>query len=107
MPIDSLNICLSEGCSIGGVLNTILELSQPDRQKLGKYLLMLKTCEELPQKEQAVSRQKQLLGHQKQTIGRLERTIEKQSKEIAALKEQVREIKFQNRPKHFRRSSDI
>lgn len=93
MPIDGLNIRLADGYSIGGVLNTILELNQPDRQRLGKYLLMLKTCEELPQKEQTVSRQKQLLKHYKQAVGRLERTVERQSKEIAALKEQLRESK--------------
>lgn len=93
MPIDGLNIRLADGYSIGGVLNTILELNQPDRQRLGKYLLMLKTCEELPQKEQTVSRQKQLLKHYKQAVGRLERTVERQSKEIATLKEQLRELK--------------
>ena len=93
MPIDSLNIQLADGCTIGGVLNTILELSEPGRQKLGKYLSMLRTCEEMPQKEQTVSRQKQLLKQQKQLIEQLEQTVERQSRDILALKEKAGERK--------------
>lgn len=45
MPIDSLNTKLSDGYTVGSVLNVILELSQSSRQKLAKYLSMIKICE--------------------------------------------------------------
>ncbi len=93
MPIDSMNIQLADGCTIGNVLNTIMELSGSSRQKLGKYLSMLRICEEMPQKEQTVSRQKQLLKHQKLTIEELEQTVDQQAKEIMALREKLDKTK--------------
>lgn len=107
MPIDNLNIQLADGYSMGGVLNSILELSQPDRQKLGKYLAMLKTCEEMPQKEQIISRQKQLIKRQKQEIERLSQTVERQAEMILELREQLKENKVEILSKVFSGSTDI
>ena len=87
MPIDSLNVRLGEGHTVGSVLNSILDLSQPSRQKLAKYLGMIKTCEEAPEKEQTIGKQKQLIRRQKHAIDRLNQTIERQSREIVRLKE--------------------
>lgn len=100
MPIDSLNVRLGEGHTVGSVLNSILNLSQPSRQKMAKYLGMIKTCEEAPEKEQTIGRQKQLIRRQKHAIDRLNQTVERQSREIIRLKELIT-------PKVFSEATDI
>ncbi len=107
MSIDSLNIQLVDGYTVGSALNSILELSQPSRQKLSKYLTMLKTCEESPQREQMITRQKQTIKHQKQVIERLNQTVEKQAELVRVLREQVKEQKVENSSKVFSEATDI
>ena len=87
MPINSLNTKLSDGYTVGSVLNSILELSQSSRQKMAKYLSMIKICEEMPKKEEIIDKQKQLLRRQKHAIERLNQTVGRQAQEILHLKE--------------------
>lgn len=107
MPIDSLNAQLTDGYTVGGALNIILELSQPSRQRLGKYLVMLKTCEEMPQKEQTIRSQKQLIKHQKQVIERLNQTVDRQAEMILELREQLKGKKVEISSKVFSEATDI
>lgn len=106
MPIDSLNVKLSDGYTVGGVLNSILELSQSGRKKMSKYLTMIKICEEMPQKEETINKQQVLLRRQKHTIERLNQTIGQQAQEIKRLKELLEE-KDELPPKEFIRATDI
>ena len=87
MPINSLNTKLSDGYTVGSVLNSILELSQSSRQKMAKYLSMIKICEEMPKKEEIIDKQKQMLRRQKHAIERLNQTVGRQAQEILHLKE--------------------
>lgn len=91
MPIDSLNVKLSDGYTVGGVLNSILELSQSGRKKMSKYLTMIRICEEMPQKEETINKQQVLLRRQKHTIERLNQTVGQQAQEIKRLKELLEE----------------
>lgn len=90
MPIDSLNVKLSDGYTVGGVLNSILELSQSGRKKMSKYLTMIRICEEMPQKEETINKQQVLLRRQKHTIERLNQTVGQQAQEIKRLKRTFR-----------------
>lgn len=87
MPIDSLNTKLSDGYTVGSVLNIILELSQSSRQKLAKYLSMIKICEEMPKKEEIIAKQRQQIRRQKHAIERLNQTVGLQAQEVQHLKE--------------------
>lgn len=87
MPIDSLNIKLSNECTVGNVLNTILELSQSSRQKMAKYMEMIKICEEMPLKEETINKQKAVILRQKNTIERLKQTSEQQAQELRYLRD--------------------
>lgn len=107
MPIDSLNIQLGEGYTVGSVLNAIIDLSQPSRQRLGKYLDMLKSCEEIAQMEQAISNQKHLIKRQKHVIERLHQTVDRQAEEIAELREQLEKQKVEISSKVFSEPTDI
>ena len=106
MPIDSLNVKLSDGYTVGSVLNSILELSQSSRQKMSKYLTMIKICEEMPQKEETINKQQALLRRQKHTIERLNQTVGQQAQEILRLKELLEE-KNKILPKVFSEATDI
>ncbi|MDE6518760.1 MAG: SlyX family protein, partial [Acetatifactor sp.] len=106
MPIDSLNVKLSDGYPVGSVLNSILELSQSSRQKMSKYLTMIKICEEMPQKEETINKQQALLRRQKHTIERLNQTVGQQAQEILRLKELLEE-KNKILPKVFSEATDI
>lgn len=87
MPIDSLNIKLPDGYTVGSVLNVILDLSQPSRQKLAKYLSMIKICEEMPKKEEIIAKQRQQIRRQKHAIEKLNQTVSRQAQEVSRLKE--------------------
>lgn len=91
MPIDSLNIKLSDECTVGNVLNTVLELSQSSRQKMAKYMDMIKICEEMPKKEEIINKQKVVIQRQKNTIERLKQNNEQQAQELRRLKELLEE----------------
>ena len=86
MPIDSLNVRLSDEHTVGSVLNSILELSQDSRQSLSKYLELIKICESMPEKEETICRQNVLLQRQKHTIERLKKANTLQAQEIIQLK---------------------
>ncbi len=86
MPIDSLNIRLSDEYTVGSVLNSMLELSQVSRQSVSKYLDMIKICEAMPEKEEAISRLMAQLQRQKHTIERQKQTMAEQAQEILQLK---------------------
>lgn len=107
MSIDTLNIQMLEGCTLGGALNTIMELSQPGRERISKYLDMLRLCEEMPQKEQTISRQKQLIRRQRLVISQLNQTIDRQAEELLALRGQLGEQKSETAPKVFCEPTDI
>lgn len=87
MPIDSLNIKLPDGYTVGSVLNVILDLSQSSRQKLAKYLSMIKICEEMPKKEEIIAKQRQQIRRQKHAIEKLNQTVSRQAQEVSRLKE--------------------
>ena len=86
MPIDSLNVRLSDEHTVGSVLNSILELSQDSRQSLSKYLELIKICESMPEKEETICRRNVLLQRQKHTIERLKKANTLQAQEIIQLK---------------------
>lgn len=106
MPIDSLNVKLSDGYTVGSVLNSILELSQSSRQKMAQYLNMIKICEEMPQKEEIINKQQVQIQRQKHTIERLNQTVGQQAREILRLKEFLEE-KNEILPKVFSEATDI
>ena len=83
MSIDKLNIELADGYTVGTALNTMVTLPHSGRKKLAKYLAMIQTCdEELPKKNQLISKQKK-------TIEEQNRIIERQALEIRQLKEML------------------
>ena len=86
MPIDSLNVKLSDEETVGSVLNSILELSQSSRYSAAKYLDMIKICEAMPGKEETINRQRALLQRQKHTIERLKQTVARQGQELLRLR---------------------
>ena len=106
MPIDSLNVKLSDGYTVGSVLNSILELSQSSRQKMAQYLSMIKICEEMPQKEEIINKQQAQIQRQKHSIERLNQTVGQQAREILRLKELLEE-KNEILPKVFSEATDI
>lgn len=84
MSIDKLNIELADGYTVGTALNTMVTLPHSGRKKLAKYLAMIQTCdEELPKKNQLISKQKK-------TIEEQNRIIERQALEIRQLKEMLK-----------------
>lgn len=89
MPIDNLNIKLSEDCTVGSALNIILELSQSSRRKLARYLSMIKICEEATLKDQTIGRQKQVIKRQKSLIDRQRQAIDQQKQAIERQKQTV------------------
>ena len=83
MSIDKLNIELADGYTVGTALNTMVTQPHSGRKKLAKYLAMIQTCdEELPKKNQLISKQKK-------TIEEQNRIIERQALEIRQLKEML------------------
>lgn len=86
MPIDNLNVKLSDECTVGQVMNTVLELSESSRQSMVKYMDMIKTCDEASEKEETIIRQRATIQRQKQIIGRLKQNADKQTREILRLK---------------------
>ncbi len=73
--LKDLNQQLSQEYTVGGALNVIQGLSMPGRHGMVKYISMVKMCEEIPQREQIINKQKQL--------------IDQQAREISQLKEQL------------------
>lgn len=80
--MEKLNVQMSDEHTIGSALNTIQDLSQPSRQQMLKYLSMVKTCEDMPKKNQTINKQRQ-------TIEQQNRTISQQAREISRLKEML------------------
>lgn len=89
MPIDGLNVSLADGHTVGSVLNSVVALSQPSRQNLGKYVSMLKICEDAPRKDQILHNQGKTIRRQRQMIERMNQTIEDQAAMVQELNEQL------------------
>lgn len=92
VPIDSLNVEMSGGYTVGTALNTILELSGPGRKQLTRYLNMIKACDQvIPEKNRTINRQRQVLERQKQEIDRQKQLIDQQAQEISRLEQALEE----------------
>lgn len=92
VPIDSLNVEMSGGYTVGTALNAILELSGPGRKQLTRYLNMIKACDQvIPEKNRTINRQRQVLERQKQEIDRQKQLIDQQAQEISRLEQALEE----------------
>ncbi len=74
--IDNLNAPLAEDHTVGEALNVIQRLSVPGRERMVKYLTMVKLYEEIPEKERIISKQKQLIDQQALEINKLKEHLE-------------------------------
>lgn len=74
--METLNVTLEEDQTVGEALNVVQQLSVSGREKMVKYLTMMKMCEEFPQKEHVISKQRQTIEQQTREIGRLQERVE-------------------------------
>lgn len=82
MPIDGLNVSLADGHTVGSVLNSVVALSQPSRQNLGKYVSMLKICEDAPRKDQLLHTQGKTIKRQRLMMERMDQTIKELNEQL-------------------------
>lgn len=70
-----LNAAMGEEQTVGGALNVIQQLSVSGREKMVKYLTMMKQCEDYPQKERIIGQQKKVIEQQTLEISRLQERV--------------------------------